>query len=47
VNFNDFKDPSDLLPHCHPAVGLPRKARADALRKLVSALPGLTWADLG
>lgn len=34
VNFNDFRDPADLLPYGHEAVSLPRRARAEALLKL-------------
>ncbi|KAL4419149.1 hypothetical protein ABPG77_002662 [Micractinium sp. CCAP 211/92] len=56
VNFNDFRDPADLLPYNHEAVGLPRRARAEALLKLgeegdewraglPSGLPELTVAN--
>ncbi|PSC72427.1 translation initiation factor eIF-2B subunit beta [Micractinium conductrix] len=34
VNFNDFKDPADLLPRDHEAVGLPRRIRAETLRRM-------------
>ncbi|KAL4447758.1 hypothetical protein ABPG75_004977 [Micractinium tetrahymenae] len=56
VNFNDFRDPADLLPRDHEAVALPRRARAEALLRLAeegnewraglpSGLPELTVAN--
>jgi hypothetical protein len=36
VTFNDFKDPADILPYTHPAVGLPDKAKAEAFNRMVS-----------
>ncbi|KAI3425022.1 hypothetical protein D9Q98_008403 [Chlorella vulgaris] len=34
VTFNDFKDPADILPYTHPAVGLPDKAKAEAFNRM-------------
>ncbi len=44
VNFNDFKDPEDVLPLTHEAVGIPRRiAQETVARMQVGRRLGSVW----